>query len=146
MIIFHPNFVFDIIIFSMRTSLTDLGLLIFRVGVSYWMIAYHGVVKLQQLFSGEEIQFADPIGIGILASFFLALFAEFICSILVALGVWTRLAAIPLAITMIVAFFFHHGADPLVKRQLPGMFLLAYVLLIMLGGGKYALVKSKRFY
>lgn len=129
----------------MRTSWSDLGLLIFRVGVSYLMIAFHGWQKLQQVFSGNEIQFADPIGIGVLTSFYLALFAEFVCSILVALGVWTRLASVPLAITMIVAFFIHHAPDAFSDRQMPALFLLAYILLITTGGGRYSLVKGRKF-
>lgn len=112
------------------------GLLIFRLGVSFFMIAFHGLGKLQVLFSDDDIVFFDPIGIGMVTSFILAMFAEFFCSILVAIGLWTRLAAIPLAITMLVAFFIHHGADPVADRQIAGLFLLAYVLLIFVGGGR----------
>ncbi|HIB38572.1 DoxX family protein [Mesonia sp.] len=117
---------------------TDLGLLIFRVGVSAFMLA-HGYGKLLQFFSGDEIQFADPIGIGATGSLALAVFSEFICSVLIILGLGTRLAAIPLLITMIVAVFIVHGQDPLMSRELPFLYLFSYILLMLTGSGKYSL-------
>lgn len=123
----------------MKSSLADTGLLIFRIGVSYLMITYHGWGKFQQLISGDEIQFADPVGLGVILSFILAFFAEFICSLFVAAGLWTRWAAIPLLITMAVAFFIYHAPDPFANRQLPALFLLSYILILFLGPGKYSL-------
>lgn len=119
--------------------LKSIGLLIFRVGISFWMIANHGLGKFTTLISGDEIKFLDPIGIGMTFSFVLAMFAEFFCSILLALGVWTRLVAIPLACTMLVAFFIAHGADPILQREVAGLYLVSYILLIFTGGGNFAL-------
>lgn len=132
-----------------NSTFRDLGLLIFRLGVSYIMIAFHGLGKVQLLFSGEEIQFADPIGIGVTLSFVLAAFAEFVCSIFVALGIWTRFAAIPLMFTMFVAVFVFHGDMPFadLPRQIAYLFFFCYVLLIFTGGGKISLgnLLGKRF-
>lgn len=125
-----------------NASLRNLGLLIFRLGISYLMIAYHGMQKLGQielLFNGEEIQFPDPLGIGAATSLVLATLAEFLGSLLVALGLWTRLASASLLITMIVAVFGFHANDPWIEKQLPTMFLLSYLLLVMIGGGRFSL-------
>src|SRR5687768_15517443 len=83
------------------------ALLIFRVVVAI-LILTHGIPKLQKLLSGEEIQFIDPYGLGLTASFALATFAEFFCGLLVMLGLATRLAVIPLIITMATAVIFAH--------------------------------------
>lgn len=124
----------------MKSSvIKDLGILIFRVGVAYLMLAFHGLQKVQYLFSGDEIQFADPIGIGVELSFIFAAFAEFVCAILIGLGLFTRWAAIPLAFTMIVAVFGFHGADPFIDKQLPTLFMLSFILLALVGGGKFSL-------
>lgn len=125
-----------------NASLRNLGLLIFRVGISYLMIAYHGIQKLGQielLFNGEEIQFPDPLGIGAATSLVLATLAEFLGSLLLALGLWTRLASASLLITMIVAVFGFHANDPWIDKQLPTLFLLGYLLLVMVGGGRFSL-------
>ena len=114
-----------------------LALLFFRVLTAAMMLT-HGIPKLQRLMSGEEIKFADPYGLGPAASFVLVIFAEFICSILVALGLATRLAVIPLMITMATAVIFAHADDPFGVKEKPLLFLLIFALLFVFGSGRYS--------
>lgn len=116
----------------------DLGLLIFRIGISALMLT-HGTPKLIRAFSGEEIRFADPLGMGEVITFTFAVFAEFICSVLIILGLGTRLAAIPLIVTMAVVVFIVHISDGFGSQELPLLFLLGFLLLFFTGGGKYSL-------
>ncbi|HSI70297.1 MAG TPA: DoxX family protein [Gillisia sp.] len=116
----------------------DLGLLIFRLGISALMLT-HGVPKLIKFFGSEPIAFADPIGIGEVASFTFAVFAEFVCSILVILGLGTRLAVLPLIATMAVAALIVHWTDGFGRQELPLLFLTGYILLFFTGSGKYSL-------
>ncbi len=90
---------------------TSLGLLILRVGVGGFL-AIHGWGKVQMILDGQYAEFGDPIGLGPGPSLFLAAGAEFVCSLLVMVGLATRLAAIPPVITMAVAALKVHGADP----------------------------------
>jgi putative oxidoreductase len=121
----------------------DLWLLILRVVVGASMLT-HGIPKLQMLFAGGEIQFPDPLGIGAILTLVLVVFAEGLCSVLLILGMLTRLASIPLVINMAVAFFVIHGADPLEKKELALFYLLIYLTLLVFGGGKYSLDKVFR--
>ena len=105
------------------------------------MIYGHGFPKLLKLFSGAEIKFSDPLGIGAELSFALVVFAEFICSSLLILGLFTRLSLIPLIITMLVAGFIHHAPDPFAVKEKVFLFLIIFVAMIFTGGGKYALNK-----
>ena len=66
---------------SINDQLLQIGILFFRVIIGAFMLT-HGYPKLMKLLSGAEIQFLDPFGIGQTASFALAVFAEFACSIL----------------------------------------------------------------
>lgn len=91
------------------------------------------------LFSGEPIQFADPIGIGQTNSLILAFVAEFICSVFILIGFATRLVVIPLIINMFVIVFMVHEADGFEKQELPGLYLVIYVLLLITGSGKYSI-------
>jgi hypothetical protein len=50
--------------------------------------------------TADEIDFADPIGIGEPATLVLAVLAEVVAPIFIAAGLWTRWAAIPVAATM----------------------------------------------
>lgn len=117
---------------------TDIGILLLRLGVGGLMLT-HGIPKLMRLFGSEPIQFADPIGIGVEASLTLAVFSEVICSILIIVGLATKLASIPLIITMAVAFFVIHADDPFQRKELALFFLIVYVVLLFTGSGKYSL-------
>lgn len=122
---------------SQRETLGSLGLLILRLSVGSLMLT-HGLPKLLN-FGDMLTKFADPIGLGVPLSLTLAIGAEVGCSILLILGLATRLAAFPLMFTMGVAFFLVHGADPLGDKELPLLYLLSYLSLIFTGPGRFAL-------
>lgn len=117
---------------------TDFALLLFRIAIGGMMLV-HGVPKLLQLFSGEEIVFGDPIGIGATASLALAVLAEVICSVLIIIGLGTRLAVIPLIITMTVAILIVHATDGFQAQELGALYLICYLVLFYTGSGKYSL-------
>jgi len=119
----------------------DTGILILRLAVGCFMLT-HGVPKLMSLFGDGPIQFADPIGVGVMASMILAVFAEFLCSIFIIVGFKTRLAAIPLAATMFVAGFIVHSADAWNVKERAFIYLAIYVSLIITGGGKFSVSKK----
>lgn len=114
----------------------NLWLLILRIGASILMLT-HGFPKLMKVIDGN-MQFGDPLGIGAGPSLVLAAFAEAICSILIILGLATRLAVIPLIITMATAAFIVHANDPFSSQEMPLLYLLIYVTLLVTGPGKYA--------
>ncbi|HXS58901.1 MAG TPA: DoxX family protein, partial [Hanamia sp.] len=84
------------------------------------------------------VKFMDVFGMGAGISLSLAVFAEVICSVLVLVGLGTRLAVIPLIVTMLIAALHVHAGDPFAKQEMALHFLLVYVLLFMLGSGKYS--------
>ena len=116
----------------------NLGVLFLRVGVGLMMVAGHGYPKLQRLL-GDNPSFGDPIGLGSETSLLLATFAEFFCSLLLVAGLFTRAALLPLLFTMLVALFVVHGSDPLAKQELPLLYALSYLTLLLTGPGKYSL-------
>lgn len=115
-----------------------LVLLILRLCVGIFMLT-HGWGKFLKLIGDEPIKFADPIGIGATASLTLAVFAEVVCSILLIAGVGTRLAAVPLLITMLVAAFIVHINDGFGKMELALIYSIIYLVIALAGAGKYSL-------
>jgi len=115
----------------------DFGVLILRVGISCLMLT-HGYAKLSGFLSGDH-SFADPIGIGEELSYILTIFAEFGCSVLLILGLFSRAALIPLIFTMIVVAFIVHGPDPFAKKEHALSFLITYLTLFFTGPGKYSI-------
>ena len=87
----------------------NLGTLLLRLSFGGVMLLAHGLGKAS---SYPNPNFPDPIGLGADISLILAIFSEVICSFLLVLGLWTRLAAIPLIVTMLTAVFVVHSGDP----------------------------------
>jgi putative oxidoreductase len=92
--------------------MTSIGLLVLRLGIGGFLLS-HGVGKLRMLMSGEFAQFGDPISIGSGPSVALVTLSEFVCAGLVMVGWLTRLASVPVVISMGVAAFVAHAGDPL---------------------------------
>jgi putative oxidoreductase len=115
----------------------DFGLLIFRVGAGLSLMT-HGWPKLQN-FSERASKFADPFGIGPEISLGLVVFAEFFCSLLLAIGLYARLALIPLIINMATIVFVVHGDDPFGEKELAVLFLVSFAALFFTGPGKYSI-------
>ncbi len=120
------------------TTRTDLALLIGRVGIAALMLT-HGIPKLMQLFSGEPISFPSVMGMSGTVSLVLAVLTEVLGSLFLLGGLATRYAAAALAITMAVAAFYIHGADPFAKQEKSILYLLFYIVLFFTGSGRYSL-------
>jgi len=118
----------------------DLGLLFLRVS-SAVLIITHGFPKLLKLIGGN-LEFGDPIGLGSTPSLFLAVIGEFVCPILVIVGFKTRWATVPTIITMLVATFIVHAADPFNVKEKAILFLITFTTILLLGPGKYGLDKK----
>ncbi len=118
-------------------KLTSFGLLVLRVGIGAIMATAHGWGKLTG-YTERMSSFADPFGLGPAVSLTLVVFAEFFCSILIVLGAFTRLAVIPLIVTMATAAFIIHADDPFGRKELAFMFLTAFSALLFTGAGKYS--------
>ncbi len=129
-----------------KDLLQDLALLIIRLGAGGMMLT-HGIPKIGRLFGEGPVKFADPFGLGPEISLGMAIFAEVICTILVMIGFKTRLATIPLIITMLTAAFYAHWDDPFGKKELPLLFVCVFLGILAFGAGKYAvdhLVKNRK--
>lgn len=116
----------------------SVALLILRVVAGAFMLT-HGLGKLQMLIGGGAAQFPSVLGMGATLSLVLAVFAEFFAATLLILGLATRLASIPLLITMLVASIIIHHPDPFSVKELPFLYSTIFVVTLILGAGKYSI-------
>ena len=97
----------------------------------------HGWGKLAG-FGERAAKFTDPYGLGGELSLGLAVFAEFFCSIALALGLLTRIAVVPLMITMLTAVLIIHADDPWGRKEMAVLYLVPFVTILIAGPGRYS--------
>jgi len=95
----------------------------------------HGYDKLVH-FAEKKNSFMNFLGIGSAATLSLVIFAEFFCALFIIIGLFTRLAAIPLIIVMGVALFKAHNAQFFGDGEMATLYLAAYVVILLVGPGR----------
>jgi len=114
-------------------KLLSLGLLFIRISFGALMIVNHGWMKIVK-FETLKLNFFNFLGLGPQLSLTLAIIAEILCSILLIFGLYTRLALIPLIITMIVAAS-AHNLEIFGDAELAFMYLIVFIFLFIVGPG-----------
>ena len=123
-------------------NIWSLGLLLLRVTFGLIMMK-HGLDKLTDYnnVKGMNQLFGSP------TDALLVIFAEFFCAVFIVLGLFTRFAAIPLIITMAVAFFKVHNHIIFCNKCASGsgevalLYLVAFTVLLLTGPGKFSVDK-----
>ncbi|MFN0033081.1 MAG: DoxX family protein [Flavobacteriales bacterium] len=124
-------------LFSSQSWNTDLAALLLRVVFGGLMLWLHGHGKLMK-WDEYSVKFAEPFGMPSYLSAALTIFAEFFCCILIVLGLFTRLSAVPIIICMAVAAFNIHWADSMHDKEASLTYMGAFIAIFILGGGKYS--------
>ncbi|HVZ65525.1 MAG TPA: DoxX family protein [Lacunisphaera sp.] len=134
----------------------DLGLLIYRCVLSFLVIRYHGWGKLAgwadeprhlpNLFALDGFRkefhtFPNYIGLSSELSYLLVTWFETFGAMMLIAGLCSRLNALGMFITLMVAFIFHHhlhlsGPN---SGEVAFAYGFAYLLLVLAGPGKYSL-------
>ena len=109
------------------------AMLLLRICAGILMLQ-HGYEKLTH-FNDTVSHMINFLGIGQKFSTVLVIFAEFFCSLLLIIGLFTRFACIPLIITMVVAMWKVHHNNYLGEEDI-SLYILSYVTLLLLGPGK----------
>jgi putative oxidoreductase len=110
------------------------AMLLLRLGTGI-LIMSHGYDKLIH-FSTYQQKFMNFLGMGSTMSLALAVFAEFFYGLFIILGLFTRLASIPLIATMCVALFKVHNADFFGDGEAASLYLVGFLVLLIVGPGK----------
>jgi len=118
------------------TGSISVGLLILRLGMGVLCIP-HGYQKLTN-FAAFKSQFLNFMGMGPTLSLGLSTFAEFFCAILVVIGLYTRLAAIPLVINFLVACFWASKSGPFGDGEHVALYAVGFLTLVFTGAGRYS--------
>lgn len=95
----------------------------------------HGYQKLLH-FADKQHSFMNFLGMGSTLSLLLVIFAEFFCALFIILGLFTRLAAIPLIIATCVMVFKVHNGDVFGDGETAALYLTGFLVLLLVGPGR----------
>ncbi len=110
------------------------AMLLLRLGLGILMFT-HGFQKITH-FDATAQHMPNLLGMGGTINASLVIFAEFFCSLFLILGLFTRLACIPLIIAMAVALVKAHHSDVVGQGQLAAVFLIGFITILIIGPGK----------
>lgn len=127
---------------AIHTPAEDLGKLVIRSALAI-LILLHGISKLTGGIDGITGMVTNA---GMPAAFAYGVYVgEVIAPLLVLIGLWTRAAAVAMAINMVVAIMLVHIPElaQLNKQggwalELQGMFLFGAIAVALLGAGRYS--------
>jgi putative oxidoreductase len=123
----------------LSTAYTDgafsFALLVQRVATGLLLLIGHGLPKISN-FSELSSGFYDPLRIGHRNSLILVILAELFCSMMLVLGLFTRIVAFIIVIELaIIVFWFHHG-QPLKNFELGAIYLTSVFTIMIVGPGR----------
>lgn len=110
------------------------AMLVLRLAAGILMMN-HGYDKLVH-FGKYQHTFMSFLGLGGTLSLALVVFAEFFCSLFLVLGLFTRLASIPLIVTMAVALFDAHDGTFFGDGEMAALYTAGYLVLLIVGPGR----------
>lgn len=102
------------------------------------LLMVHGYDKLSD-YSTIVTQFPDPLHVSPPVSLSLTIFAELFCSLMVLLGLFTRLAAAPVVFCMLIVIFVINGGKPLMQHESALLYLAVFCALLLTGPGPISL-------
>jgi putative oxidoreductase len=121
------------------SSSSDIGLLLLRLVIGLSIFTKHGIEKLMN-HGRMASHFPDPVHIGRHPSFLIALMSDAICSLLVAIGLGTRVAAFIVFMNLGVALYFvHHLAFRTDHGEMMVAYMGGFLALIFTGAGRFSL-------
>ncbi|MHC8321068.1 DoxX family protein [Pseudomonas sp. GB2N2] len=116
----------------------DIGLFFLRVSGGLFLLWVHGLPKL--LNYGAQLQvIEDPFHLGANVTLMLAIFAEVLCPLLIILGVFVRLACLPILSVLLIALLVVHPQWSVDEGQFGWLLLILFTSLLIAGPGRLAL-------
>lgn len=124
---------------SIRIVALDAAILIIRVPAGLFLMQY-GYEKFSKYAEWSK-DFPDPLGVGSPVSLALCISAELFAAGLLALGLFTRFALVPLIFNMTVVAFIIHANDPMRTKEHAFTFLFIFIALFLTGPGRFSIDK-----
>ncbi|TGE08372.1 DoxX family protein [Hymenobacter fodinae] len=114
------------------------ALLLFRVLLAVELFRVHGLRKFRPEAGAAAEVVPNPLGLPPALNQLVATFSDTVVPALVVLGVATRLAVLPTIGVTAIGYFVVHRHDALAVRDVPYIYTICFLLLLVLGPGTYS--------
>ena len=112
----------------------NVAMLLLRLTFGVLMM-HHGYGKLTG-FNETAAHMPHFLGMSSTITTALVVFAEFFCALFIVLGLFTRLACVPLVINMCYALVMAHKGDFFGQGEMATLYLCAFIVLLLVGPGR----------
>jgi putative oxidoreductase len=119
-------------------SMPDAGLLYARLTGAALLLWVHGLPKLVH-WQGELAHIDDPLHLGRGLTLACALFAEVVCALLIAAGLFTRLATVPVLLLLFVSMVLVHPDWTVEQGQFGWLLIIVFGTIGLCGAGRFSL-------
>ncbi|NDL65133.1 DoxX family protein [Acerihabitans arboris] len=120
------------------TPQVDLGLLFLRLAGCFMLLYVHGAPKVLH-YADELARIEDPFGLGASLSLWAAIFAEVVCPVFILLGVFTRMACLPIVVVLLIAMVAVHPDWSVAEGQFGWLLLIIFTTIALAGPGRLSL-------
>ncbi|MBC9911986.1 DoxX family protein [Chitinophaga varians] len=120
------------------STVNNYALLGFRLLLAFELFRVHGMKKFR-VENGQKEHVPNPLHLPETLNGLVATFADTVVPFLMALGLVTRLAILPTIGVTAIGYFVVHRKDNPEIRDVPYMYTLSLLLLLILGPGRYSI-------
>jgi putative oxidoreductase len=124
---------------DLGNTANNIAILIFRVLFAWELLTVHGLKKIQKGPQAEPEHIPNPLQLPEKLNAAVAQFADTIVPFFIALGLFGRLALLPTIGVTLVGYFVVHRHDSREVRDIPFMYTLCLLLLLLTGPGTYSI-------
>ena len=116
----------------------NFSILVFRILVSVELMMAHGVKKLG-IGAAITEQIPNPLHLPGALNEAIATSVNLFFPVFIVFGFFTRLAALPILVVTLTSYFILHWGDSVLEKDAPFMYSAVFLLILVLGPGKYSI-------
>ncbi|GAA3774817.1 DoxX family protein [Flavobacterium ginsengiterrae] len=121
-----------------NSNLRHFALLFFRTAISFELLIAHGFKKIGIGVSIAEIV-PNPLGLPEFLNQAFAIVANIVMPLFITAGLFTKIATLPILAVTLTGFFIVHFHDPIAVKDVPFIYSVCFLYIMVVGPGKFSL-------
>ncbi|GAA3933826.1 DoxX family membrane protein [Chitinophaga oryziterrae] len=128
----------DLLYSDAGSNMNNIALLVYRILLGFELFRVHGLKKFR-LENGQKEHVPNPLHLPDKLNGLVATFSDTVVPFLLMLGVCTRLILLPVIGVTAIGYFVVHRRDSAEVRDVPYMYTISFLFLLITGAGTYSI-------